>query len=220
MPSPFNGAVLLPGTDPQICSGHHQLSTQTIFSSCWAHSQPSLPCPWLCHVTELSQWGVSESRICRCTVWPFGPSHVWNRTRDHHEGMGRSTGTGVETVHDKLKRNRQVSSCTNPVRHLSKVESASLGVCTGSDFGKCVAHSAIRGYDSVGEFRVMFVVFFVFCWSFTRVMNCFCIKNKALFPEMKTAGSLLSCWGGAPLSPSWLTFQLPAPKNVGRAPSW
>lgn len=109
------------GLTPRICSGHHQLSTQTIFSSCWAHSQPNRPCPWLCHVTELSQWGVSESRICPRTVWPFGPSHVWNRTRDHHEGMGRSTGTGVETVHDKLKRHRQVSSCTSPVGRLPKV---------------------------------------------------------------------------------------------------
>lgn len=66
----------------------------------------------------------------------------------------------------------------------------------------------------MGEFRVVFTLFFVFVWSFTRAMNCFYMKSKALFPEMKASGSLFSCWGGAPPEPLLAHIPAPTPKNV------
>lgn len=71
-------------------------------------------------------------------------------------------------------------------------------LCKKRDFRKHVCPGANRSLDSVGEFHVMFT-FFVFFWTFTRVMNCFYIKNKALSPEIKTSVSLSLLLGGSPL---------------------
>lgn len=45
------------------------------------------------------------------------------------------------------------------------------------DFRKQVRPGANKSYDSVGEFHGMLMFCFVFFWTFTRVRNCFYIKN-------------------------------------------
>lgn len=45
------------------------------------------------------------------------------------------------------------------------------------DFWKQVRPGANKSYDSVGEFHGMLMFCFVFFWTFTRVRNCFYIKN-------------------------------------------
>ena len=70
-----------------------------------------------------------------------------------------------------------------------------------------------------GEFHVMWAFLFAFFWSSTRVINCFYIKNKALSPEIKTSGSLLSCWDVAPPTPLLAHLPAPSPKECRTCPT-
>lgn len=131
---------------------------------------------------------------------------------------GRSTLTVMENVHIRFKRKKQMSNSINPVRLLTQNRiQLSLGICAKSDLQKHAPHLVLTSVSSVGEFRVMFMLF-MFFWSFARVMNCFHIKNKALSPEIKTSGALPLLLGHAPPKPPLAHIPAPAPENVGCAP--
>lgn len=102
MPQLSDRTVPLPRPDPAEVCGAHQLSTQNILASCRARSPPSLPRPWLCHVTEFGQWGASRREVCRPSSGPSdAPACGTQRgtTTQPSKGMGRSTHTrGPQTV--------------------------------------------------------------------------------------------------------------------------
>ena len=63
-----------------------------------------------------------------------------------------------------------------------------MGLCT--ETSGSMSTTELTGVATLwGEFQAMLTFFFIFFWSFTRVMNCFYIKNKALSPEIKTPGA-------------------------------
>ena len=88
----------------------------------------------------------------------------------------------MEKVHNKFKRNKVDAKRHQQYKpaYPNRIQ-LSLGICEKKkkkkDFRKQVRPGANKSYDLVGEFHGMLMFCFVFFWTFTRVRNCFYIKN-------------------------------------------
>lgn len=167
------------------------LSASPPLNLCWKTQQNRLR---LGHTVPLC---LAEQFSSSCLLGPkpcLGDS-IWQQctqakflATDQATGLARSCLKGGAGSHElawkrsttNLKQSRCQAASAEQV-YLSRTEFsylwASVRKKQKKDFRKQVRPGANRSDDSVGEFHGMFTFFFIFFWTFTRVMNCFYIKN-------------------------------------------
>lgn len=142
--------------------------------------------------------GPSDPHTCGAQMW------------GQHEAIvgGGSPQTGVETIHDTVSKNRQVSSCMNPESPFIQSEGDRVAGSLHRKRFREVYRPRSYGESCPGGGIPCDVYV-----HFARVMNCFHIRSEALSPAIKTPGSLLSCCGGAP--PGWHPSSKPQECGMG-----